>query len=65
MTKKLAKSVKLVGLERSVDKCGRLVIPFEYRNQYNMHPGDQIIIYPTDAGFFICNKDVKIDDFFE
>ena len=65
MTKKLTKSVKLVGLERSVDKCGRLVIPFEYRNQYKMHAGDQVIIYPTNAGFFICSKDVEIDGFFE
>ena len=65
MAKKFTKNVKLVGLERKVDKLGRVVLPAEYRKQYGIHPGDKIITYPTNVGVLICKKDVRPEDIFE
>ena len=63
MEKKQLRKVKHVGLERKVDNFGRIVVPFEYREQCGINPGDKVVVYPLNVGFLICSKGVDIDDF--
>ena len=48
----------VIGIERDIDKLGRLVIPKEYRRAYGLEKTVEII--PTEEGVLIRSKRYKV-----
>lgn len=54
-----------VGIRRKVDNLGRVTIPKEFRDFYNLNKGEMICIIETTDGLLLTNpkyKVVKIED---
>ena len=45
--------MKATGIIRKVDELGRVVIPIEIRNQFNIVERDQIEIYVDDSSIVL------------
>lgn len=43
----------------TVGERGQVVIPVEARKEYNIHPGDKVLVmgHPEGAGIFLCKID--------
>lgn len=65
--------MKKVGIIRKIDELGRIVIPKEFRDNFNMKEGDKLEIIADKEGQVIlkkferktclqCNKSVAIED---
>ncbi|MDR1704051.1 MAG: AbrB/MazE/SpoVT family DNA-binding domain-containing protein [Clostridiales bacterium] len=44
---------KPVGITRRIDNLGRIVIPMEYRREYNISPDSLIEIFLYENGIFM------------
>ena len=54
-----------IGMRRKVDNLGRVTIPKEFRDFYNLSEGDDVHIIDTAEGLLLTNpkyKVVKIED---
>lgn len=49
---------EIIGITRKIDSLGRLVIPKEYRMEYNL--GDLVEIIATKEGILIRNKKYRL-----
>ena len=49
-----------IGIPRNVDKLGRIVIPKELRDFFNIENGTQMEIIGTDAGILIRFPEYEI-----
>lgn len=65
--------MKKVGIIRKIDELGRIVIPKEFRDNFDMKEGDKLEIIANKEGQIIlkkferkvctqCNKSVGIED---
>lgn len=48
-----------IGIKKSIDNLGRVVIPKEYREFYRL--GENINIIPTEKGVLLRNPNCKIE----
>lgn len=49
-----------VGMIRRVDNLGRVTIPKEYRDFYNLNPENDVCIIDTMEGLLITNPKYKV-----
>jgi len=55
----------MIGVNKKIDKLGRITIPKEYREFYNMVTENNVCLINTPEGILITNpkyKVVKIED---
>jgi looped-hinge helix DNA binding domain, AbrB family len=45
--------IKATGITRPVDKAGRVVLPKDLRERYDIAPDDQVEVYSTTEGILI------------
>lgn len=48
-----------IGIQRNVDKLGRVTIPIELRRFYGFEAGKEVSIIDTDDGVLISNPEKK------
>ena len=49
-----------VGMIRRVDNLGRVTIPKEYRDFYNLNKADEVCIVETTEGLLLTNPKYKV-----
>ena len=49
-----------VGMIRRVDNLGRVTIPKEYRDFYNLSAGEKISIIETENGLLLTHPEYKV-----
>ena len=49
-------------VEKWLDKLGRVVLPKNMRDYYNISPNDKIKLIPTDSGILIVKVESNTDN---
>lgn len=52
-------------IKRKVDELGRIVLPKDFRDYYNIGTGDEVRIVPIDSGILVTkesNDDTKSEE---
>lgn len=52
--------IVILGIQRKIDNLGRIVLPKEFRELYNIKEGDFIEIIPTKRGILIKKPNCKL-----
>ena len=49
-----------IGMRKKVDNLGRVTIPKEYRDFYNLNAADEVCLVETTEGLLITNPKYKV-----
>ena len=49
-----------IGMRKKVDNLGRVTIPKEYRDFYNLNATDEVCLVETTEGLLITNPKYKV-----